>query len=214
MEKDNNGKAFLLQAFIGTGGNDLCLWLFSGKFPNSVNINFLSELLEERQDSVDVDLACTWCKGVGICPSCYGMSVYNSMADPFADPEMDMSTPCVECHNTGVCPICSGARKLVVKVKNTPLDVQRAIEENQKCIASVTPIPSTTSISHTKPKIRCNMCNGTGWELDYRPFADSFDIDEYPEINCGVCGQYHHAHMAHKLCSVCNGDGERVKYWD
>ena len=30
LEKDNNGKAFLLQTFIGTGGNDLCVWLFSG----------------------------------------------------------------------------------------------------------------------------------------------------------------------------------------
>ena len=29
LEKDNNGKAFLLQTFIGTGGNDLCVWLFS-----------------------------------------------------------------------------------------------------------------------------------------------------------------------------------------
>lgn len=30
LEKNNNGKAFLLQAFIGKGGNDLCIWLFSG----------------------------------------------------------------------------------------------------------------------------------------------------------------------------------------
>ena len=30
LEKDNNGKAFLLQTFIGTGGNDSCVWLFSG----------------------------------------------------------------------------------------------------------------------------------------------------------------------------------------
>lgn len=30
LEKDNNGKAFLLQTFIGTGGNDLCICLFSG----------------------------------------------------------------------------------------------------------------------------------------------------------------------------------------
>lgn len=30
LGKDNNGKACMLQTFIGTGGNDLCIWLFSG----------------------------------------------------------------------------------------------------------------------------------------------------------------------------------------
>lgn len=30
LEKDSNEKTFLLQAFIGKGGNDLCIWLFSG----------------------------------------------------------------------------------------------------------------------------------------------------------------------------------------
>lgn len=30
LEKDSNGNTFLMQTFIGQGGNDLCVWLFTG----------------------------------------------------------------------------------------------------------------------------------------------------------------------------------------
>jgi len=49
LEKGNNGIPFLMQTFIGHGGNDLCVWLFTGASYEYYQ-NFIQQVMKELNE--------------------------------------------------------------------------------------------------------------------------------------------------------------------